>query len=54
MDFSKLSVNGARKAIISFADDFSWETVAREMIMRMDVDDARDFAEHFYTFFIEG
>ena len=53
-DFSTLSANDARSAIICFADDFSWETVAREMINRMSVDDARDFVEHFHTFFVEG
>jgi hypothetical protein len=54
MDFSTLSANDARSAIICFADDFSWETVAREMINRMSVDDARDFAEYFHTNFVEG
>jgi hypothetical protein len=53
MAFSSLSENDARSAIICFADDFSWETVAREMINRMSVADARDFAEHFHTSFIE-
>ena len=54
MDFSTLSADDARSAILCFADDFSWETVAREMINRMSVDDARDFAEHFHTNFVEG
>ena len=54
LDFSTLSADDARSAILCFADDFSWETVAREMINRMSVEDARDFAEHFHTFFVEG
>ena len=54
MEFSTLSATDARSAILRFADDFSWETVAREMIYRMSVDDARDFVEHFHTNFVEG
>ena len=54
VDFSTLNANDARSAIICFADDFSWETVAREMINRMSVDDARDFAKHFHINFVEG
>ena len=53
LDFSTLSADDTRSAILCFADDFSWETVAREMIKRMSVDDARDFAEHFHKFYIE-
>jgi hypothetical protein len=54
LDFSTLSADDARSAILCFADDFSWEIVAREMIKRMSGDDARDFAEHFHTLLIEG
>ena len=44
---SELSASEARGAIYDLADDFSWETVAREMISRMSGDDAREFVEDF-------
>ena len=42
-----LSASAARSAIFDLADDFSWETVAREMISRMTGDEAREFVEDF-------
>lgn len=42
-----LSASEARAAIFDLADDFSWETVAREMISRMTVDEAREFLQDF-------
>ena len=44
---SELSASEARCAIFDLADDFSWETVAREMISRMSGDEAREFLEDF-------
>ena len=40
-----MSANQARVAIYDLADDFSWETVAREMVSRMSGDEAREFVE---------
>ena len=50
----RLSASEARSAIIDLADNFSWETVCREMIQNMSGDDARDFVEHFITSFVEN
>jgi hypothetical protein len=44
---SELSASEARCAIFDLADDFSWETVAREMISQMSGDQAREFLEDF-------
>ena len=44
---SELSASEARAAIFDLADNFSWETVAREMISRMSGDEAREFVEDF-------
>lgn len=44
---SELSASEARSAIFDLADDFSWETVAREMICQMSGDQAREFLEDF-------
>jgi hypothetical protein len=44
---SELSASQARAAIYDLADDFSWETVAREMVSRMSGDDAREFVDDF-------
>ena len=44
---SELSASQARCAIFDLADDFSWETVAREMVARMSGDEAREFLEDF-------
>ena len=49
MDFSKLSANDAKSEIINLADNYSFETICREMIIRMSGDDAREFLEHFNT-----
>ena len=44
---TRLTANQAKSAIYDLADDFSWETVAKEMIARMSGDEARDFLEDF-------
>ena len=44
---SELTASQARSAIYDLADDFSWETVAREMISQMSGDQAREFLEDF-------
>ena len=41
------SDSAARSAIYDLADEFSWETVAAEMICRLSGDDAREFLEDF-------
>lgn len=35
----------AREAIYDLSDDYSWKTLAQEMIRRMSGDEARDFLE---------
>lgn len=44
---TRLTANEARCAIYDLADEYSWETVAKEMICQMSGDDARDFLEDF-------
>jgi hypothetical protein len=44
---SELSASEARGAICDLADQFSWETVAREMLSQMSGDEAREFLEDF-------
>jgi hypothetical protein len=48
-----MSANQARVAIYDLADDFSWETVGREMISRMSDDEARDFLEDFQRLYAD-
>jgi hypothetical protein len=43
----RLTANEAKSAIYDLADDFSWETVAKEMVARMSGDEARDFLSDF-------
>ena len=50
---SELSASEARAAIFDLADDFSWETVAREMISRMSGDEAREFVEDFISLYAD-
>ena len=50
---SELTASQARSAIFDLADDFSWETVAREMISRMSGDDAREFVEDFISLYAD-
>ena len=50
---SELTASQARSAIYDLADDFSWETVAREMISRMSGDDAREFVEDFISLYAD-
>ena len=47
MTTTRLTANEARCAIYDLADEYSWETVAKEMICQMSGDDARDFLEDF-------
>jgi hypothetical protein len=44
---AQLSASQARSAICDLADQFSWETVAREMLSQMSGDEAREFVEDF-------
>ena len=44
---TRLTAGQAQCAIYDLADDFSWETVAKEMIARMSGDEAREFLEDF-------
>jgi len=48
-----LSASQARGAICDLADQFSWETVAREMLSRMTGDDAREFVEDFQSLYAD-
>jgi hypothetical protein len=50
---AELSASEARCAIFDLADDFSWETVAREMISRMSGDEAREFLEDFTSLYAD-
>jgi hypothetical protein len=50
---SELSASEARGAIYDLADDFSWETVAREMIARMSGDEAREFVDDFIRLYAD-
>jgi hypothetical protein len=50
---SELSASEARSAIYDLADDFSWETVAREMVSRMSGDEAREFVEDFRSLYAD-
>lgn len=47
MDYSKLSASDARDEILNLTDRYSFETICREMIIRMSGDEAREFLEHF-------
>jgi hypothetical protein len=44
---SKVFSCQARSAIYDLADEFSWETVAGELIANLSGDEARDFVETF-------
>jgi hypothetical protein len=48
MDASKLSASQAREEILNLADNHSFETVCREIVLRMSGDEARDFVEYFH------
>jgi hypothetical protein len=50
---SELSASGARSAIFDLADQFSWETVAREMVSRLSGDEAREFVEDFQRLYAD-
>ena len=50
---SNLSASAARSAICDLADQFSWETVAREMLSQMSGDDAREFVEDFQRLYAD-
>lgn len=44
---TRLSASAARSAIFDLADDFSWETIGRELVCRLSGDEAREFLEDF-------
>jgi hypothetical protein len=50
---ANLSATAARSAIYDLADDFSWETVAREMVARMSGDEAREFVDDFQRLYAD-
>ena len=50
---TRLTANQAKSAIYDLADDFSWETVAKEMVARMSGDEARDFLEDFQRLYAD-
>ncbi len=50
---SELSASEARGTIFDLADDFSWETVAREMVARMSGDEAREFVDDFIRYYAD-
>jgi hypothetical protein len=50
---SELSAAEARGTIFDLADDFSWETVAREMVARMSGDEAREFVDDFIRYYAD-
>jgi hypothetical protein len=50
---SELTASQARGAIFDLADDFSWETVAREMVSRMSGDEAREFVDDFISLYAD-
>ena len=50
---TRLTANQAKCAIYDLADDFSWETVAKEMVARMSGDEARDFLEDFTRLYVD-
>jgi hypothetical protein len=54
MNFSKLSANSAREEILNLADMYSYETICREMVLRMSGDEAREFLEHFESHFAQN
>lgn len=54
MKHSKLSANDAREEILKLADIYSFETVCREIVLRMSGDEAREFLEHFERHFVQN
>jgi hypothetical protein len=50
---ANLSACQARGAICDLADQFSWETVAREMIDHMSGDEAREFLEDLQSLYAD-
>ena len=50
---SELSASQARAAICDLADQFSWETVAREMLSRLSGDEAREFVDDFQRLYAD-
>ena len=50
---AELSASQARAAICDLADQFSWETVAREMLSRLSGDEAREFVDDFQRLYAD-
>lgn len=50
---AQLSASQARSAIYDLADQFSWETVAGELIASMSGDEAREFVEDFQRLYAD-
>ena len=53
MTATRLSASQAKSEIYNLADNFSWETVACEMIARMSGDEAREFLEDFQRIYAD-
>ena len=50
---AELSASEARVAIFDLADDFSWETIGREMVSQMSGDQAREFLDDFIRLYAD-
>ena len=50
---AQLSASQARSAIYDLADQFSWETIAGELIASMSGDEAREFVEDFQRLYAD-
>jgi hypothetical protein len=48
-----LKASQARSAIYDLADQFSWETIARDMIDRMTTDEALEFVKDFKSLYVD-
>jgi hypothetical protein len=50
---AELSASQARSAIYDLADQFSWETVAREIVSRMSGDEVQEFMADFIRLYAD-
>lgn len=46
-----LKANNARLAVYDLADNFSWETIGRELVSRMTASEAEEFLEDFISLY---
>ena len=54
MKQSTLSANCTREEILKLADIYSYETVCREIVLRMSGEEVREFLEHFERHFVQN